>query len=179
MPGTHLDSELYMQISRSFRGNDQNMMRRWTGSGIRSYRSSMRWKGSDSATMRAVISNNESGWRMISDRFGLCEWRCVMNGHIWPDIVGCVLFGWNRPWQQDIFFFLLIRVCVCCSNVFLSSFFLFFLLCRSIRFCSINDQITKIRCCFEAQRAAFTTSIFCIYSFWCFFSLFNFECVCV
>lgn len=69
----------------------------------------MRWNGSDSATIRAVISNNESGWRTISVRLGLCEWRCVMNGHIWPDIVGWLLFGWNRPWQQDIFFYFTIR----------------------------------------------------------------------
>lgn len=31
---THLDKELYMQISLSLRGKDQKMIRRWTGSGI-------------------------------------------------------------------------------------------------------------------------------------------------
>lgn len=31
-----LDSDEYMQISRSLRGNDQKMTRRWTGSGMRS-----------------------------------------------------------------------------------------------------------------------------------------------
>lgn len=91
-----------MQISRSFRGNDQKMMRRWTGSGIRSYRSSMRWNGSDSATMRAVISSNESGCRSPTEWEPLVGWRCVMNGHIWPDVDGWLLLGWNNPWQQDI-----------------------------------------------------------------------------
>lgn len=99
----YLDNELYMQISRSFRGNDQNMICRWTGSGMRSYRSSIRWNGSFSATMRAVIFNKVSGCRITSGRCGLCECRCVMNGHIWPDPVGTAP-GWNNPWQHDILF---------------------------------------------------------------------------
>lgn len=57
------DSELYMQMSRSLRGNDQKMTRSCTGSGIRSYRSSISWNGVVSAVIRAQISNKESGDR--------------------------------------------------------------------------------------------------------------------
>lgn len=111
---TYLDSELYMQISRSFRGNDQNIMRRWTGSGIRSYCSSIRWNGSVSATIRAVISSNESGWYTIPfDCPFLCccwwcccrwWWCCAIYGHRWfePAPWPLLQFG-NSPWQQDMF----------------------------------------------------------------------------
>ena len=57
------DKELYMQMSRSLRGNDQKMMRSCTGSGILSYRSSMRWNGVVSAAMRAHMSSSEFGDR--------------------------------------------------------------------------------------------------------------------
>lgn len=60
---THLDRELYMQISFSFRGNDQKIILRCTGSGIRSYRSSIFWKGSFCATSLAVVSSKLSGCR--------------------------------------------------------------------------------------------------------------------
>lgn len=51
----------YIQISRSFRGNDQYTIRLWTGSGIRSKRSSTFWNGIFSATTLAQISRRDSG----------------------------------------------------------------------------------------------------------------------
>lgn len=58
-----LERELYIQISFSFRGNDQKIILRCTGSGIRSYRSSIFWKGSFCATSLAVVSSKLSGCR--------------------------------------------------------------------------------------------------------------------
>lgn len=56
-----LEREEYMQMSLSLRGKDQQMILRCTGSGIRSYRSSIRWKGIFSATILAVMSSRVSG----------------------------------------------------------------------------------------------------------------------
>lgn len=83
----------------------------------------------------------------MSVRFELCEWRCVMNGHIWPDIVGWLLFGWNRPWQQDMFLFFLIcysrrsGIEIYCTKLFavLFSLFCFF-------FCSFRPNYTLEIC---------------------------------
>lgn len=58
-----LDKLEYMQMSLSFRGKDQKIILLCTGSGMRSYRSSTRWKGMFSATHRAVMSRRVSGWR--------------------------------------------------------------------------------------------------------------------
>lgn len=118
----------------------------------------MRWNGSDSATIRAVISNNESGWRMTSERFWLCEWRCVINGHIWPDIVGWLLFGWNKPWQQDIFAF---RHLICgflptsCDFLFFY-FFVYFLHCYTL---SLKIFMFVL---FYLKKFCFFFSYFCI-----------------
>jgi len=43
------------------------MICRCTGSGMRLYRSSIRWNGMFSATIRAVMSNSESGDRSVAD----------------------------------------------------------------------------------------------------------------
>lgn len=58
-----LDKLEYMQMSLSLRGNDQKIILLCTGSGMRSYRSSTRWKGIFSATHLAVMSRRESGLR--------------------------------------------------------------------------------------------------------------------
>lgn len=52
-----------MHISLSFLGKLQKTILLWTGSGIRSYFSSIRAKGIVSATFFAVMSNSESGFR--------------------------------------------------------------------------------------------------------------------
>lgn len=63
LTGGTRDNELYMQMSLSFLGKDQKMILRCTGSGMRSYRSSILWKGMFSATILAVMSSSESGER--------------------------------------------------------------------------------------------------------------------
>lgn len=63
----YLDRELYMHMSRSLRGNDQNMILLWTGSGILSYCSSTLWNGSFSATILAEMSSKESQLCVLLD----------------------------------------------------------------------------------------------------------------
>lgn len=60
-------NEEYMQISRSLLGKDQYTIRRWTGSGMRSKRSSTRWNGHFSATFRAAMSRSDSGLWVLLD----------------------------------------------------------------------------------------------------------------
>ena len=86
------DNELYMQMSRSLRGNDQKMMRSCTGSGILSYLSSMRWNGVVSAAMRAHMSSSEFGDRSAGDEddeavAAAAGWAALLEDNVAPCIV--------------------------------------------------------------------------------------------
>lgn len=76
-----------MQMSRSFRGKAQKTIRSCTGSGIRSYRSSILWKGMCSATILAQISSRVSG-----DRSGFGEM-------VWLEILPSFLDS-SRDWSR-------------------------------------------------------------------------------
>lgn len=56
-----LANDEYIRISSSCLGNDQKIIRFWTGSGMRSYFCSIDWKGIYSATILALRSNSECG----------------------------------------------------------------------------------------------------------------------
>ena len=58
----------YILISRSSRGKAQNTNRSWTGSGIRGYRSSIRWKGRVLATNLAAMSRRLGADRLTGSR---------------------------------------------------------------------------------------------------------------
>lgn len=86
-----------MHISRSFRGNDQYIMRACTGSGILWYLSSILWKGMCSATTLAHISNSVSGEKrfiiideciLVWVRIGIPRGNLVLLLSKWLKIVG-------------------------------------------------------------------------------------------
>lgn len=62
-PATRHWNDEYIHISLSFLGKDQYTIRRWTGSGIRSKRSSTLSKAHFSATALAAQSSSDSGQR--------------------------------------------------------------------------------------------------------------------
>lgn len=75
------DKEEYMQMSLSFLGNDQKMIRCCTGSGIRETLSSTRWKGTLAAAAFAQMSRRDSGFivRTLADTVPATE------SALWPE----------------------------------------------------------------------------------------------